>query len=255
MRFFLLWMTLMGVAPQSLATNGVSAHRPPHISWQSMVKTMQPEPLKSLRGTSVDDSKPIPEIDFNGLTRWKDYAQILQNFKKLRDLKFIPEPLNPNIKRRSTWLYPDDGCYARAALMRDNIENMGESIPTKIFVYGDLLVKTDNSVSGMVSWWYHVALIVTDGQEKYVLDPALDPHRPLLLQEWLEKMGDPNRMNVSLCSSTSYIPYSPCRDALATEDDTAFNDQSLFLSLERYRLQELGRNADEELGDHPPWVL
>lgn len=234
---------------------GVSAYRPANMPWEEMAQKMRPSPSMSFRGTAVGSAKPLPEVQFTKLTRWKNFQQILQRFQKLRDLRFIPEPLHAKTMRRSTWLYPDDGCYARAALMKDNIQKMGFKAPTKIFVYGDLSADTPNTPSGVVSWWYHVALIVTDGIEKYVLDPSLEAKQPLPLQKWLQRMGNPNLMKISLCAPSSYMPFSPCQTPNEAEDETAMDDQTFFLSMERYRLEELGRNADEELGDHPPWML
>jgi hypothetical protein len=220
-----------------------------------MAKRAQPVLQKSLRGTAVEQAKPLPEVDFNQLSRWRDYALIQQRFEALRDLRFIPDPHQSQYMRRSTWLYPDDGCYARASLMKENLLDMRAGEVTKIFAYGDLLVKTKNSPFGAVSWWYHVAVIVTDGKEKYVLDPAIEPQKPLALKDWLSRMGDPNQITISLCKSTTYTPYSSCLGSNSHEDDVALDDQIFFLSLERFRLEELGRNANEELGDHPPWML
>lgn len=255
MRIVLLFFILSILHHAQASPHGVSAIRPQGVSWKTVARERGPHLPDSLRGTSVDEAKPVPEVDFNDLTRWKSLAQIQERFEHIRDVRFIPEPLNPKILRRSTWLYPDDGCYARASLMNENLLEVGASAVTKIFAYGNLLAKTNNNPNGVVSWWYHVALIVTDGKEKYILDPALQPKRPLVLLEWLSLMGDPNQIVISLCNSSSYTPYSACKGSSNSEDDTGLNDQIFFLSLERHRLQELGRDADEELGDHPPWML
>jgi Glutaminase len=251
-----LFFFILSMGPQVQALpHGVSAVRPSGVHWKSVARQRQPILQKTLRGTSVDEAKPLPEVDFNRLTRWKDLAQIKERFEYIRDIRFIPEPLNPKALRRSTWLYPDDGCYARASLINENLFYVGAGEVEKIFAFGNLLVKTKNSPSGVVSWWYHVAPIVTDGKDKYVLDPALEPKKPLLLRDWLSRIGDPNQIVISLCKSSSYTPYSSCQGSTFSEDDVALDDQIFFLSLERHRLQELGRNADEELGDHPPWML
>lgn len=235
--------------------HGISAKRPEGVSWKLMAKRSQPVLQKSLRGTAVDQAKPLPEVDFNQLNPWQDFAQINQRFQIIRDLRFIPDPFDSQSLRRSTWLYPDDGCYARASLMKENLLDIDAGEVTKIFAYGDLLVKTKNSPTGVVSWWYHVAIIVTDGKEKYVLDPAIEPQKPLTLKAWLSRMGDPHQITISLCKSSTYTPYSSCLVSDNKEDQVALDDQIFFLSLERHRLEELGRNANEELGDHPPWML
>ena len=60
--------------------------------------------------------------------------------------------------------YLEDGCYARAhevsrLLVKKSV------ITGKVFVEGDLRVKTKNSHKGYIEWWYHVAptLIVDKG--------------------------------------------------------------------------------------------
>ncbi|MBY0385165.1 hypothetical protein K2X05_08410, partial [bacterium] len=161
-------------------------------------------------------------MDTNQITVWKSYAEIREYFQKVRDLRFLKDPDVKNNKRRSTWLYPDDGCYARASLMKNNLATMEKPTPTKIFVMGNLWVKTKNALwGGGVSWWYHVAPIVTDGLEKYVLDPAIEPNKPLPLKEWLAKMGKPDAIKISICAPTSYTPYSDCENPPADEDSSA----------------------------------
>jgi hypothetical protein len=235
--------------------NGVSPQRPANTSWKDIAKKLRPIHLAGRSRSSIDEAKPLPEVDFRDLENWGSYDVIKQRFEQLRDLKFIKETLNFKELRRSTWLYPDDGCYARASLMNENLIQMGINPTTKIFVYGDLLAQTRNTFSGFVSWWYHVAPIVTDGKENYILDPSIETLRPLTLTEWLERMGDPVSMKISLCATDSYTPYSPCMAPEPDEDEAAMDDQVFFLSLERYRLYELGRDADRELGDEPPWKL
>ncbi len=253
---YILFLILLGLhGPAVARPHGVSAKRPEGVSWKTMAKRSQPLLQKSLRGTAVEQAKPLPEVDFNQLSPWQDFAQIKQRFQTIRDLRFIPDPFDSQTLRRSTWLYPDDGCYARASLMKENLLDINAGEFTKIFAYGDLLVKTKNSPMGVVSWWYHVAIIVTDGNEKYILDPAIEPQKPLALKAWLSRMGDPNQIVISLCKSTTYTPYSSCESSTESDDDVALDDQIFFLSLERHRLEELGRDANEELGDRPPWML
>jgi hypothetical protein len=231
----------------------VSPKRPVDVSWEKIAKKLRPKALGLRSRSAIDEARPLPEVDFNHLENWESYKTISERFEKIRDVRFIKETINLQKLRRITWMYPDDGCYARASLINQNLTQMGVVSPTKIFVYGDLLAQTPNTTSGTVSWWYHVAPVVTDGKENYVLDPSLEPLRPLTVREWLERMGDPITMRVSVCSSDSYTPYSPCLTPEPDEDDTAMEDQVLFLSLERYRLYELGRDVDRELGDFPPW--
>lgn len=255
MRFIFLLLCLYSSTTLSLPS-GVSAIRPNGISWQELARERKPLHLQHFRGTVINNAVPLPEVDTNQITRWKSYAEIEAAFQKGRDLRFLEDPDVKNNQRRSSWLYPDDGCYARASLLKNNVTLMGQPPPSKIFVMGDLWVKTNNALwGGGVSWWYHVAPIVTDGAENYVLDPAIEPNKPLPLQEWLKKMGKPSAMKISICAPTSYTPYSDCLQPDSEEDSSAETDQSYFLSLERDRLVDLNRNDEEELGDHPPWMV
>lgn len=84
--------------------------------------------------------------------------------------------------------YPEDGCYARAHEMARLLELNGIS-SRKVFVFGNLSVKTPNAARGKVSWWYHVAPYVrvrqADGTvvEK-VVDPSLFSDGARSVAEW-----------------------------------------------------------------------
>jgi hypothetical protein len=43
-------------------------------------------------------------------------------------------------------------------------------VPGKIFAFGNLRVRTPNSVRGVVGWWYHVAPMVNESGRLWVLD-------------------------------------------------------------------------------------
>ncbi len=84
------------------------------------------------------------------------------------------------------FLYPQDGCYARAHAMSRILEELG-IISGKVFVEGDLRVETNRSPDGYVEWWYHVAPIVMvrkNGQNvPFVFDPSIF-QRPVPVAEW-----------------------------------------------------------------------
>ncbi len=229
-----------------------SAYRPPLISWQVMEAEARVKAGRYNGRAVIDQDHAVTEIKLDKIPQWKDYAEIEKTFRLIRDLRFIEE--TPDNLRRSTWLYPDDGCYARAALMSKNIEDLHQfEAPYKIFVFGNLTVHTKNALSGSVSWWFHVAPIVSDGKDVYVLDPAINPQKPLKLYAWLQKMGQPSDMTVSICEGGSYEPYSECKGA-TPDYSMALDEQKNFLDSERYRLEDLGRDSTKELGDFPPWV-
>ncbi len=157
--------------------------------------------------------------------------------------------------RRSSWLYPDDGCFARASLAILNLSKWNVAVPKKVFVFGDLRVETKNSPSGFVTWWYHVAPLVEVNGEKFVLDPAIEPSRPLPLGDWLARQSaNPDALEVAVCGSGSYTPYDECFKETDGEETSALSEQGYYLDAEWERLQRLGRNPVEELGDLPPWL-
>jgi Leucine-rich repeat (LRR) protein len=91
------------------------------------------------------------------------------------------------------WEQPAGGCdtraYQSAALLRD------ASFPgtTTAHAFGNLRPLTPNFPTGYVSFDWHIALAVhaelPDGGAGYlVFDPALEPERPLSLQEWFESL-------------------------------------------------------------------
>lgn len=94
------------------------------------------------------------------------------------------------------FLYPRDGCYARAHEMcRIIIENGVQ--PGKVWIYGSLgsslRTKTGNVPECQVSWRYHVApalLVQGDSaDEMRVIDPSLF-HIPAPMERWKGAQGD-----------------------------------------------------------------
>ncbi len=202
--------------------------------------------------TPVANAKPVSELDFSHVPHFKSLAEGLRAFRYVRDLRFINDPAHQNFVRRSTWLYPDDGCFARAALMGQNLEKSNITRPGKIFIFGNLRVKSPNSPTGGVSWWYHVVPIIMIGEKPVIFDPAINPQHPLFLKDWIMTMtGDPNSVKLSVCDPTTYGPSSPC--SVKSLDDGALSDQLHYLSGEWTRIVELKRDPTQELGDHPPW--
>ena len=92
------------------------------------------------------------------------------------------------------FLYPDNGCWARAHAMCRMLISAGFT-PNKIWLNGDLRVDTPNCPTCVVSWDFHVAptLLVDHGSgaELYVLDPSLF-HHPVPQATWIEVQHDPS---------------------------------------------------------------
>jgi len=174
-------------------------------------------------------------------------------FTQIRDKRFIQEESKKEFLRRSTWLYPDDGCFARADLAKKNIYEFTQEPVYKIFVFGDLNVETANSPEGFVTWWFHVAPIIMIDDVAYVFDPAINPYSLTPAKKWLKKMSSNiEQLEIAICHANTYVPNSPCELA---EDNSEFalENQKQFLAAEWERQIELGRNPDEVLGEKPIW--
>ncbi|MGE3608416.1 MAG: protein-glutamine glutaminase family protein [Bacteriovoracaceae bacterium] len=193
-----------------------------------------------------DETEEIDVVD------WDTYEKLLDSFFYIRDLRFLKWSNDPKFPRRPTWLYPDDGCYTRASLVNKLLNEKYQRSPNKIFAFGNLAVKTSNSPSGYVYWWYHVVPIVKINHQSYVLDPAINPKKPLMIKDWLSKMGNPKEIKISICSSGTYSPRSDCRREVNDENFAVRASQN-FLNLEWRRIKSLERDPFEELGDRPPW--
>ena len=183
-------------------------------------------------------------------------AQEMQDhFKFVRDTKFITDS-SLDFSRRSSWLYPDDGCYIRAEVASHNLVEKGYAAPKKIFVFGNLHARTKNAPAGFVSWWYHVAVTYRLGPVAYVFDPAINPNKVLTLQEWDEAIGgNSSRLQYAICDTNAVDPDSSCKEPHKRSYQAVLNEQLGFLDDEWQRLEDLHRDPVKELGDNPPWVI
>jgi hypothetical protein len=198
----------------------------------------------------VNRKAPLSAVDLSRVPRW-DAATLARNFAHVRDTRFLRLADQPSFPRRPSFLYPDDGCFARAELM--SYETAASGRPAKVYSFGALSVRTDNHPSGQVSWWYHVAALVLVNEQPMVLDPSIEPASALSLREWLSRQGDVAQIQVSVCSSYSYTPGDLC-DETVDPHGVALADQGSYLNSEWARQGELGRDPTEVLGDHPPWA-
>ncbi|QRM57847.1 protein-glutamine glutaminase family protein [Sinorhizobium sp. BG8] len=139
----------------------------------------------------------------------------------------VPAPCIP-------FLYPDDGCWARAHEMCRLIINMGFR-PRKVWIQGSLRAATRNNPNCFVVWGWHVAptLCVRQGwfwTEQMVIDPALFS-TPVSQATWKGVQGD---AAATLTPSDASIYY-----LWGSETDPTYvktNEQ-----LAKYRLRLLNR--------------
>ncbi len=204
---------------------------------------------------------------------WSNYQVIKDNFEKIRDIRYFQDDEKPDFLRRIPWLYPDDGCWTRsAAVLKDlfgpfnNIANHYPR-PSKVYAFGNLCANTPNTSDGSVSWWYHTAPIIRDAQtnQTYVLDPAIDPYKPLAVKQWMDAISSRSNacakskakvVKFNVCNGYGITPYDECQNPQTVHFSTeayAMLHQSAFRIYERERQVELKRDVDEVLGDLPPW--
>lgn len=252
---FLLLSLFTFSANALVETGNLSAYRPLHIDYsQYEQRALRDEGTQKFLGTSaLRTARKYTEVMLPEATPWSSVEVMQERFEKIRDSRFMTLSREPDFPRRISWLYPKDGCFARAALFNRNAFQMFIPIPKKVFAFGNLRVKTSNARRGVVGWWYHVAPIVQVGETKYVLDPSIDHEKPLPLKDWLARMGKPERIKVAICNTGTYSPGSDCNKKTDGMELRALNTQKHYLQLEEQELRRMGRNAEDELGENPPW--
>lgn len=251
MKYLLLLLSLSLSVFASAA--GISAVRHKKETYE-VARDRHSSHVMSRSGAAEEVQQPLEKIAVNDLPDAGSYEKLEQEFFYIRDTRFI-ETERANFPRRLTWLYPDDGCYARAEMAKLALNQHRFAAPKKIFVFGNLFAASRNSPEGSVQWWYHVAVAYRVGSEAYVLDPALEPQRPLKLKEWNSLVGGDNtRVQYSICAAGTYDPSWNCANPRSMLPKDTEQEQEYFLPLEWSRIEELRRNPEQELGSSPPWL-
>lgn len=105
------------------------------------------------------------------------------------------------------FLYPEDGCWARANEMCRLMIAEGEQ-PSKVWLRGRLHTLTRNSPKCYVDWGYHVAptleVSVAATTQTYVIDPSLFDG-PVPLATWRSVQGDPSA-TATITAASQYGP-------------------------------------------------
>jgi hypothetical protein len=139
----------------------------------------------------------------------------------------VPAPCIP-------FMFPDDGCWARANEMCRLMENMGHS-PRKVWIDGNLETPTANHPSCKVYWGWHVAptlcvrtrLFLT---ERWVIDPSLFS-TPVTKATWKGVQGDPSAI-LTDTDASQFWPYGGT--------DPTYSDTNFYLA--KYRLELMNRS-------------
>jgi hypothetical protein len=233
---------------------GISAHRDRNVSFSESMRSLRLQ--NSNFATPVDFAVPLQKLKLDTLSKWANAIEVSTAFVLMRDFRFISSPNERKFLRRVSWLFPDDGCFARAALAKKNLLEWRFPPIKKLFAFGNLVVKTRNHPSGEVTWWYHVVPVLGVGPDAYVFDPAIEPKRPILISEWVEAIGGISaKVILAICSADTYTPTDSCLNPDAAAESSALDDQLQLLEYERMRLESMHRDPKKELGDSPPWKI
>ncbi len=263
MKIFFSVVLFLGLSISSFAS-GLSAHRKPNESYEvardrhtfNQSFTLPNQSADSLgRYISAERAKkPLKQLDITHIPDVGSYPDLEREFFYVRDTRFI-KTNNANFPRRLTWMYPDDGCYARAELAKNELNAHNFPEPKKLFVFGSLHAPSKNSETGYVQWWYHVAVTYRVGADVYVFDPAIEPLHPLKISEWNRLVGgESSQVQYSICDQNTYDPSNDCNQPTPVSIEMSLQEQKQFLSAEWDRLLDLHRNPEKELGDSPPWL-
>ena len=139
-----------------------------------------------------------PSLDENEITA--EQASVL-----FRDVMLFDSGPVPTSRSGIPFLYPDDGCWARAHRMGEVASDTG-IVCQKVWLYGSLAVLTANNPTCSVRWGYHVAICVQiEGDGPAVIDPSMFD-APVPLRLWIGAQSDPH---ANLHSSSSRVYYRP----------------------------------------------
>ena len=222
----------------------------------------RPQGIALAAATVFDSMVTMSSASFSNVPTWSD-ADILSYFDSLRDRRYLVGTQNPGVQRRISWMWPDDGCFTRAEQFVGLAGDAGKTRPYKLFAFGGLRVYTSNAALGVIDWGYHVVPIVKNtAGDPIVLDPAIEPCRPLYWKDWLALMtdnlsdfdlGTANGWGVTVGDSNAYVPSSMVTGEPSHRAESLNGQQNFYLNEEWRRQAELGRDPNVILGASPIW--
>ncbi|MGZ3722530.1 MAG: hypothetical protein ACXVA9_06350, partial [Bdellovibrionales bacterium] len=139
-RSLILLISLFLALPAFAAVNLKSAIREPgksYLGYKYVASLFSQNPMTDAPSSkaAVDSSTPYAdERSLPAVTQWESVAVMNERFAKFRDVRWLQSSDQPGFLRRSSWLFPDDGCFARAGLAILNLNKWKMPVPSKIFV-------------------------------------------------------------------------------------------------------------------------
>lgn len=233
----------------------MSAHRHLNEKYESALKRSLSADVSitAEKNSAMNVAKSFKTLDYKKVPQVKTLEALNKAFIYLRDVRFMKNIWEDDLRRLS-WFYPDNGCWLKAELMKENLRKHNKIKVGKVFAFGELSTKTEYSPIGEVSWWYHVAPILRVEKEVYVLDPTINHHRPLKITEWSKQItADTKTSKFSYCHANTFSPKSRCKNRVKEIQALVKSTQQDYLTKEKKRLIELGLKPEVYLGDNPPW--
>ena len=164
--------------------------------------------------TPRESKTALMKVDFSSIPSWSQ-EEVTEGFHLVRDHKFLPCSNVVGNKRAIPWLYPENGCFLRAALSRRLLSLKGYAGIKKLFVFGDFKYKSKWAETGYVAFKFHVAVATRVEREIYILDPSVDYEKPLLLLHWSQRLTSESQnktIEYSLCSDLTVSHNSECNE-------------------------------------------
>ena len=200
----------------------------------------------------------IPFVDFPKQPVVTSQQELETFFLYARTLRYLDDPSVEGFLRRMPWLYPVDGCFLRALMVSQLLLKEFQQATGRVFIFGNLTVPSPEA-GHTIQWWYHTAATLQLGETTYVIDIAIEPMRPLTLEEWVKRQGidDFKNADIALCEANTYFPNQDC---IGSDDDTSLMTEHtpLYLKEERNFLTRINANnpdiVEKLLGETPPWL-
>lgn len=258
MRLFRAVLTMIAIFFLANSALAQSAVREPNESWEEAARRHRGAEFQGFMLASPEAmAVPMEALgsQLANLPEWPGpIAGIREAFTHSRDVRAYDDGKH-DFLRRSSWMYPDDGCFARAGHVAASLERAGLVRPGRVFAFGNLKLATPFNSRGAVYWWYHVAAAYRSGHMVVVLDPAVHYDRPLLVHEWIAKISKrPELTKVALCDTHAYMSGQACVGGGAGQERGQVSHQKGYLRSEWNRLTKLGLNADHKLRSDDPWA-
>lgn len=221
-RVILSLLTVSFFQPANSQELPVSALRAPNQNWTQALEKLNPH-LPILKSDiektntvflSLETNTQVSNRSISALPTWSGALEDLQIFhQQTWAVRPYNNPNPGNFNRRAPWLFPADGCYAKAAHISSEAAKRGFRKPGKVYAFGNLSFRTPYAINGRVAYWsYHVAAAYQIQGQVFVLDPTIHSQMVLTLDEWVRQIArKPESIRLRFCDANSYSPSSPCR--------------------------------------------